>query len=424
MKRTILMLIAATVLFPFSIMARTYSATFSGNTPASAINVLKKATGYDFVYQKNLLKETEGQVVGNFTDVSLDQLLDYTVGMQLGLDYSIVDKTITLRKGSGKKSNKQFAIKGTVVDIDGEPLPGATVMIQGTNLGIATDVDGKFDLDISKGSQELLVRYVGMKPVVLKINASTAAKPLRIEMHPVESMMSEVVVTGYQNIKRENATGAFTIVKAEDLDKKHSGSIAEGLEGSVPGLTVSHNDNPTANKYGNEEDKFVVRGVGTFSAGTAPLVVVDGLPIEGGLQTVNLYDIDTVTLLKDASASAIYGARASNGVIVITTKKAKQEKLKVDFNIDLTVRDKINYDKAGWANGAQLLELERRNWQGMLAEKDQASLNSLLGDYQSGRTIVSPATQLYLDNYLGKISDSELQSKLAAFAGNNYRREW
>lgn len=422
MKRILIAMVAMMALLPASGWARNFTAAFKGESPTAAIALLKKTTGYDFVYQKNLVKDLHAKVTGEFKDVTLEQLLDGTVGMQLGLDYKIVDKTVTLRP-SDRKVSKTTEVKGIVVDNEGEPLPGATIQLKGTTFGIATDADGMFTLELGPGRHELEIRYVGMEPKSVSI-LPTRQGQLRIELVPNEALMGEVVVTGYQNIKKENVTGAFTMVKAEDLEKRHSSNIAETLEGTIPGMTVSHNDSPRANSLGNEENKFVIRGVGTFEAGSAPLVVVDGLPIEGGLQTVNMYDINTVTVLKDAAAAAIYGARASNGVIVITTKTAQKQKLKVDFNVDLTLRDKIDYSKAGWATGAQLIDLERRNWKALLAQEGQADLGSLMADWQSGRSIPSPITDLFLQNYTGSLSEADMESRIAAFAGNDYRREW
>lgn len=125
-------------------------------------------------------------------------------------------------------------------------------------------------------------------------------------------MMSEVVVTGYQDIKKEKMTGSVTTVSADKLDERYTLNLLDNLEGRVAGLST----------YGG---KPIIRGVGTLSGSTAPLLVVDGLPIEGELEDINPYDIESVNVLKDASASAIYGARAANGIIVVTTKNAKKK---------------------------------------------------------------------------------------------------
>ena len=139
---------------------------------------------------------------------------------------------------------------------------------------------------------------------------------------------------------------------AKDLDNRSTIDLTSRLEGTIPGLVVD----PKNKDRG--EDAFTIRGVGTFRAKSSPLIVVDGLPIEGGISTVNPYDIENITVLKDAAAASIYGARASNGVIVITTKQAKQQRLTVDFNADLTVSENQDYSNMGWASAADMIQLE------------------------------------------------------------------
>lgn len=423
MKRPVLGALAAMMLLPTSALARNYSAHFDGDNAKAALAILKKATGYDFVYQKDLLKDKGGKVIGNYKDVTLEHLLDYTIGMQLGLSYTVTDKTITLSPGKPGAPGDLKDIRGVVVDNEGEPLPGATVSIKGTNLGMAANLDGEFSLPVpGDGNGEIEVRYVGMNPVNLKITKQMAGKPVRIVMQPNESVMSEVVVTGYQNIKKESATGAYTVISKDDLAKRTSTNLVSNLEGRIPGVVIER----SSQKSG--EDLMKVRGQGTFEARTAPLVVVDGLPIEGGMNTINPYEVESVTVLKDASAAAIYGARAANGVIVVTTKSAKKEKISVDFNADVTMTEKIDYRKAGLTNAAQTIWLERQNWNAMLNDPlGESALNSMIGDWQQGgyrAQGLSQVERLLVRNHLGEISDAELNSTLDAWGKRDYRREW
>ncbi|MDE5960661.1 MAG: TonB-dependent receptor plug domain-containing protein, partial [Duncaniella sp.] len=230
---------------------------------------------------------------------------------------------------------------------------------------------------------------------------------------------NEVVVTGYQNIKRESATGSYQVLTSDDLDKRSTTDLASRLEGAVPGLVMDPKKNST------DEDAFTIRGVGTFQAKSSPLIVVDGLPIEGGISTVNPYDIENITVLKDAAAASIYGARASNGVIVITTKQAKQQRLTVDFNADLTISEKQNYDNYGWATAADMIELERYNFNAMLAEPGQAGLNSVLTDYDNNRRgNISKVMRMLLQNHRGELSDADLNATLSDWSRNDYRKEY
>ena len=309
-------------------------------------------------------------------------------------------------------------ITGTILDEEGEPLPGATITIDGTKDATASDIDGNFTILCHKKSPRLTVSYVGMKTASIDLENSKG-RYIQIRMVPAPNMMSEVVVTGYQNIKRENATGSYQVLTSADLDKRTVGDLSSNLEGKVPGLRKK------TGSSSKDEDAFIIRGQGTFQASTAPLVVVDGLPIDGGMSTVNPYDIENITVLKDAAAASIYGARAANGVIVITTKSAKTERLSVDFNADLTISEKQSYDNMNWANAAQLIELEKYNFDAMLKEEGQLHLNSALSTYNNGRLEgFSPVMRKLLANYSGTLSDDELDTTLDRWSRNDYRREY
>lgn len=291
--------------------------------------------------------------------------------------YIVAQKKVDNNVANTIEKISEKTVQGSVFDEEGEPLVGATVMIEGTTVGVATDLEGNFSLLSPKKNPTVVITYVGMQPVKMKLDRANSY--LKIVMKPATNMMDEVVVTGFQNIKRESATGAFQVITSDDLDKRSTTSLASRLEGSVPGVVMD----PKSNS--KDEDAFTIRGVGTFEAKSSPLVVVDGLPIEGGMSTVNPYDIENIIILKDAAASAIYGARAANGVIVITTKKAHEQRLSVDVNIDLNIYEKQKYDNYEWASAADMIELERYNFNAMLNEPGQAGLNSVLTDYNNNR---------------------------------------
>lgn len=331
--------------------------------------------------------------------------------------YIVAQKKVDNNVANTIEKISEKTVQGSVFDEEGEPLVGATVMIEGTTVGVATDLEGNFSLLSPKKNPTIVITYVGMQPVKMKLDRANSY--LKIVMKPATNMMDEVVVTGFQNIKRESATGAFQVITSDDLDKRSTTSLASRLEGSVPGVVLD----PKSNS--KDEDAFTIRGVGTFEAKSSPLVVVDGLPIEGGMSTVNPYDIENITILKDAAASAIYGARAANGVIVITTKKAHEQRLSVDVNIDLNIYEKQKYDNYEWASAADMIELERYNFNAMLNEPGQAGLNSVLTDYNNNRRgSISKVMRLMLDNHLGNLSEADLNSTLAKWSRNDYRQEY
>lgn len=308
MRKRLLWLLLMTLYVSIAVSAQTYSATFNNTSPETSIRILKKVTGYNFVYRKNLLKDNNSTVTGTYSDVSLDRLLESTVSAQLGLAYKVVDKTVSLSISNRTSGIIKGNISGSVVDSEGEPLAGATVMLKGTQHGVSADLKGHFSIMINQSDPELEVTYVGMHPRTIRITPDDINRPLTVKMTTNASTMEEVVVTGYQNIKRENATGAFQQISAKDLDTRSVASLTSNLEGKVAGMVVYN-------------DQIQIRGVGTLNASTSPLIVVDGLPIEGSLNDINPFEVKNIYVLKDAAAAAIYGARASNGVIVITTKK-------------------------------------------------------------------------------------------------------
>ena len=308
-------------------------------------------------------------------------------------------------------------IVGTILDENEDPLPGASIRIEGTQMGVISDVEGNFSIIAEGQAPVLLISYIGMK--TSRVPLTPDAKYIRAVLQPDATLMDEVIVTGYQNIKRENATGAFQNLTAKDMDKRYTGDITTNLEGKIPGLVTV-----TTDRYATGEDAITIRGVGTFNARTSPLVVVDGLPIEGGIESVNPYDIDNITVLKDAAAAAIYGARASNGVIVISTKRAKEERVSIDFNADLVVSEKQRYDNFNWASAADLIELEKYNFNAMLQE-DPNLIQQQLDYYNGGRVFnQSQVMRLLLQNYQGTLSDADLDATLGRWARNDYRQEW
>ena len=290
--------------------------------------------------------------------------------------------------------------------------------MRGTQNGVTTDLEGLFTLALEGREPVLDISYVGMKPATVKITYRTA-KELYIQMEPDTKLLEEVLVTGYQNIKRENATGSYQLISASDLDQRYTGDVASNLEGKVPGLVGYKNG---FNDGG--ESALVIRGTGSFNASTQPLVVVDGLPVEGGLGSVNPYTIENITVLKDAAAASIYGARASNGVIVITTKRAKSDKLEVSFSADLTVAEKNDYEYMEWAGSSELIQLERYNFNYVKNNPSQSAWQNIKNYYATQRQSLSPVLRLLTAKEMGELTAEELEARLARLAANDYRREW
>jgi len=376
---------------------------------------LKSKTGYDFIYQKKTLEEAP-LVTLEMENVTLQEVLDRLL-YRTNLDYDIVKEGVVIHPRQRKQVQFDRYIKGIVVDENGEALPGANVRLKGTNLGAICDANGNFTLHVDNTNSILIFSNVGMKEKEFLVTSKTSSF-VTIEMVTDVKLMGKVLITGYQKIKRENATGAYQVITAEDMDQSYNSNIVNHLEGKVAGM-LSYR---TKLKGASDESTMTIRGISSFAARTNPLVVVDGLPIEGSIETINSYEISSITVLKDAAAVAIYGARASNGVIVVTTKQAKSEKLTVDFDTDLTIYNKQSYDNYNYCNGAELVELEQDNF---AAAMDNAKIKSAyVSQYTSQALTFSPITQLMMNHYLGKVNDSDYQSQINRWKKNDYQKEW
>ena len=415
--QVVLSLVVVFLLMSLSASAQTYDVDYKNQPVEQVIKDLRKQTGYQFVYKKETVTGI-APITVTLKNATLEQVLN-RVFFFVGIDYEIAKgKTIILKKADKNRPYFKKQVSGLVTDENEDPLPGVTVMVKGTNNGVSTDIDGAFSIFIEGSNPELEFSYVGMKNKTVRLSPKTE-KFIMVKLESDETILDEVLVTGYQNIKRENATGSYQLISSKKLDERHTGTIVENLEGQIPGL-MSYNNGLN----GGGENALTIRGISSFQARTNPLVVVDGLPIEGSIETINPYNIENITVLKDASAAAIYGARASNGVIVVTTKRANQEKLEVDFSTDITVSEKQDYDNYRWANAAQVIELEKYNFNAMKNDSGSDVFQTLLNQYDINKRTLSPVSQLLMQNHLGTLSDSELNSQLSRLAQNDYRKEW
>ena len=217
---------------------------------------------------------------------------------------------------------QNIKVSGRVVDLDGEPLIGATVRVKGAETGTMTDLDGNFQLDVPSNST-LVVSYVGYQD--LEVAVGGRATLGQIKLSSDENMLEQVVVVGYGTQKKADLTGSVAIVNAEEMKRVSNSNISTMLEGKVAGVQITSDGQPGA------DPAVRIRGIGSFGS-TAPLYVIDGVPMGTTIRDFSPNDIETIQVLKDASAGAIYGSRAANGVVIITTKNGKKDQpLKVDY---------------------------------------------------------------------------------------------
>ena len=236
----------------------------------------------------------------------------------------------------------QTQLKGTVLDgsMNDEPMIGASVIVKGTSAGGVTDLDGNFSITVPKGHNQIVVSCVGYKSETVNISGKTFVKVILKED---AALMDEVVVIGYGSMKKSDLSGALSQLKGEDLMKGGAIDVAHGMQGKIAGVQIQQSDGAPGGGM-----SIVVRGTNSFSTSSQPLYIVDGVPFDSGsmpsngatqteqgsnpLSMLNPHDIENIEVLKDASATAIYGSRGANGVVIITTKRGKSGKPKVEFS--------------------------------------------------------------------------------------------
>lgn len=247
---------------------------------------------------------------------------------------------------------QQVDVDGTVRDESGEPIIGATVIEEGTKNAAVTDFDGKFRLKVS-GGKKLSISYMGYKTVSVD-----PGKSLNVVMTEDSKLIDELVVTGYTTQRKADLTGAVSVVSMDEIADLNENNPMKALQGRVPGMNITADGNPSGSAT------IRIRGVGTLN-NNDPLYIIDGVPTKSGMHELNGNDIESIQVLKDAASASIYGSRAANGVIIITTKKGKSGQLKIDLDASLSVSmyanklDVLNakeYGQAMWqayVNGGQ-----------------------------------------------------------------------
>ncbi|MDE7151321.1 MAG: TonB-dependent receptor plug domain-containing protein, partial [Candidatus Amulumruptor sp.] len=220
---------------------------------------------------------------------------------------------------------------------DGEPLIGATVQPVGEGAAVATDVNGQFTIKVKSDVRKLKVSYVGMIAQIVDIQNTV----MTIRMQSNETELDEVMVVAYGTAKKSSLTGAVSTISGGQIEKLSVSNVSKALEGAVPGVQVAMESGQPGTSA-----TVRIRGIGSINSSSAPLYVVDGIPFQGEIASINPADIESMNVLKDAASTALYGARAANGVILITTKKGAQNRTKVTLDVRLgqNSRGISNYD--------------------------------------------------------------------------------
>ena len=261
-------------------------------------------------------------------------------------------------------SYAQITVKGKVFDVNtGEALIGVNVVIAGTTTGTTTDIEGNYSIEIKNDNASLLFTFIGYQSKKITVNENSV---IDVKLEPNNLALDEVVAIGYGSQKKSDLTGSVASVGEEDLQKIPVLNVAETLKGRVAGMQVSTSD-PAPGGGVN----IKIRGINTIQGNSAPLIVVDGYTSAGDLNAINPKDIKSIEVLKDASATAIFGARGANGVIIITTNKGEQGKAKFDLTASYSLRSLSN--KIEVMNAQQFLELQNEALTDQAVEKPDFS---------------------------------------------------
>ncbi|MES3016643.1 MAG: SusC/RagA family TonB-linked outer membrane protein [Bacteroidota bacterium] len=306
----------------------------------------------------------------------------------------------------------QIKVTGRVVSQPLEkPLPGASVKQSGSDAGTVTDSSGRFSLILHGSGRQLTVSYVGYKSQTL--NLLRIDQEVSITLIPADNLLTEVLVsTGYQDIPQERAVGSFVQLDNEVLNRRVGPDIISRLEGAASGLNFTRRFATTP----DTEPSLSIRGLSTFYANAEPLIVVDNFPYEGNIKNINPNDVESVTILKDASAASIWGARAGNGVIVITTKKGRSNQpVKVQFNSVYTRAERPDlFYNPGFLSSADHIALERQLFARNFYAGDENNLS---------KVIVSPVVELLIAQRDGKLTSAQVNSEIALLEKQDIRSD-
>ena len=355
---------------------------------------LKRQTGLRFFYSVEKVRNEQKKVVNIKNKILEDALQNVLSGT--GLTFTIMNDVVVIKDEvvvpKNKKDDEKKMVKGVVKDKNGQVLPGVTVLIKGTQSGVATNVNGEFEILVGDNPNVVLqFSFIGMAPQERTVGVG---EQITVVLEAMTADLSEVVVTGYQTLSKERSPGSFSVVTPRDMSGKLQTNIMDRLEGLVAGLISYKKD-------------MQIRGISTINGVKKPLYVVDGVPYEGTLEALNPSDIINVTVLKDATAASIYGARSANGVIVITTRQGISGKIKVNYNGSIKFTPLPDRDYLNLMSSSELVDFQVDMFR---------AYHQPVGSVDVKRAD-SPIYQALYQNEAGVLSDTDLTTEL-----NKYRQ--
>lgn len=373
----------------------------------SALAQIEKRTGYNFVYTNLEIEQ--------FHSISLEQKkqtlyeLLVAIARQANLEFMQVNHNIHVKKPSSKaeavsieRNTVDVVITGTVVDSNGEGLPGVTVSVPGTSIGTATDMDGKYSLSVSEGAT-LIFSFIGFQTQRVAIGDRSV-----VDITLLEDMSSlqEVVVIGYGTQLQREVTGSVATLEATQLQDQPVGQFTQKLQGRLAGVQISQASGTPGGGMA-----IRIRGAASINAGNNPLFVVDGFPIVGDINNINPNEIESFSVLKGASAAALYGSRAANGVVLITTKQAKSGQTSIQVNVIQGVTQVPQRGRANLMNAREFLEDRKSIYEDKI--RYEGFTGGIPELYQNPESYNGPDTNWYDELLQGGMQNSYNLSFLA-----------
>ena len=343
LRKMLLIMKLTTLLFflaLFQVAANSYSQTrlslkFEKETLESVFSKIEANSEFSIFYKNDLIKDSK-EITGDYQDASVNEILDQV--LKIGnLSYTMKGKLIMIvpkseTENENNYQQQQKTVSGKVTDSSGASLPGVSVVVKGTTIGTISDGDGDYSISNLPANARLQFSFVGMKTQELAVGNQTT---INVVLEEETIGIEEVVAIGYGTQKKVNLTGSIAAVSSEEIAKRQVGQSSMVLQGIAPGVTVTQ----SSGQPGKDGGTIRIRGIGTLN-NSDPLVLVDG--IEMAMNNVDPNLIESISVLKDAASSAIYGSRAANGVILITTKRAKAGQFTLDYNAYFGVQNPTN----------------------------------------------------------------------------------
>ncbi|MEJ5996267.1 SusC/RagA family TonB-linked outer membrane protein [Pedobacter sp. Du54] len=399
------------------------AATFGQNLTLKEKNIsylklffeLRKQTGYDVLIKSTEFNSSK-RIDANFQDAPVDLVMKEIIYGN-NLDYEIEEKTIIIKEKSKSVLERiidylsTIDVTGKIVDERGDPIAGATIKVKGTSIITKTDNNGQFIIKNIAEDAMLEISSLGFKTKELIAAKNLGNIKLDISINQLNEV--GVVSTGYETVSKERINGSVTTIDNELFNRRVSSDVLSRLNGISSGAYFNNTVNQGTNSTG-----ITVRGQTTFIANSTPLIVVDSFPFEGDINSLNPNDIENISILKDASAASLWGARSGNGVIVITTKKGKlNQGLKIGFNTSYTITEKpdIFYDQQ-FLNSSDFISIEKVLFDNGYYNNKISNTNEYPG--------LTPAVDIFQKLKTGKLTSTEGENQLNEFKLNDVRDDF